>query len=198
MRSSKSLIYRFLWSYAHQNRSIQLYPSTRSYAWGAESDSNLGISMKYIGPGFLAQQGVLFGVLAQVTKAKPTVRVGRAAKALTVNDVWSHPPGSNRRPADYESAALPTELGWPMLLTIITCSQFRNSNRSATRRRLFHLSPEEIRFAYSYATTYCHARPVLKSSQSLLADSRSRRRRLLLDRISNRVIALQPALVHPG
>ena len=28
---------------------------------------------------------------------------------------WSHPPGSNRRPADYESAALPTELGWPSL-----------------------------------------------------------------------------------
>jgi hypothetical protein len=27
--------------------------------------------------------------------------------------LWSHPPGSNRRPADYESAALPTELGWP-------------------------------------------------------------------------------------
>jgi hypothetical protein len=26
--------------------------------------------------------------------------------------IWSHPPGSNRRPADYESAALPTELGW--------------------------------------------------------------------------------------
>ncbi len=25
---------------------------------------------------------------------------------------WSHPPDSNRRPADYESAALPTELGW--------------------------------------------------------------------------------------
>ena len=25
----------------------------------------------------------------------------------------SHPPESNRRPADYESAALPTELGWP-------------------------------------------------------------------------------------
>jgi hypothetical protein len=25
---------------------------------------------------------------------------------------WSHPPESNRRPADYESAALPTELGW--------------------------------------------------------------------------------------
>jgi hypothetical protein len=29
-----------------------------------------------------------------------------------MKDVWSHPPGSNRRPADYESAALPTELGW--------------------------------------------------------------------------------------
>jgi hypothetical protein len=28
-------------------------------------------------------------------------------------NTWSHPPGSNRRPADYESAALPTELGWP-------------------------------------------------------------------------------------
>ena len=27
---------------------------------------------------------------------------------------WSHPPGLNRRPADYESAALPTELGWPV------------------------------------------------------------------------------------
>ena len=27
--------------------------------------------------------------------------------------VWSHPPGLNRRPADYESAALPAELGWP-------------------------------------------------------------------------------------
>src|SRR5258706_12939349 len=26
--------------------------------------------------------------------------------------IWTHPPGSNRRPADYESAALPTELGW--------------------------------------------------------------------------------------
>src|SRR5262249_7330044 len=27
--------------------------------------------------------------------------------------IWSHPPGLNRRPADYESAALPAELGWP-------------------------------------------------------------------------------------
>src|ERR1017187_2840225 len=29
---------------------------------------------------------------------------------------WSHPPGLNRRPADYESAALPTELGWLIFL----------------------------------------------------------------------------------
>ena len=40
--------------------------------------------------------------------------------------IWSHPPGSNRRPADYESAALPTELGWPALSTLTTCSGFRN------------------------------------------------------------------------
>ena len=27
---------------------------------------------------------------------------------------WSHPADSNRRPTDYESVALPTELGWPV------------------------------------------------------------------------------------
>ena len=27
--------------------------------------------------------------------------------------IWSHPPGLNRRPTDYESVALPAELGWP-------------------------------------------------------------------------------------
>ena len=70
-----------------------------------ESYSSLGISTEYIGPEVLAQQGVLVGVLAQVTKAKPTIRVGRASKSLTVNEVWSHPPGSNRRPADYEKYA---------------------------------------------------------------------------------------------
>ncbi len=26
---------------------------------------------------------------------------------------WSHPPGLNRRHTDYESVALPAELGWP-------------------------------------------------------------------------------------
>ena len=34
---------------------------------------------------------------------------------LTSFVLWSHPPGLNRRPADYESAALPTELGWLFL-----------------------------------------------------------------------------------
>ena len=34
----------------------------------------------------------------------------------TVMKDWSHPPESNRRPTDYESVALPTELGWLILL----------------------------------------------------------------------------------
>ena len=41
-------------------------------------------------------------------------QVGHEKKnARKLLKIWSHPPGSNRRPADYESAALPTELGWP-------------------------------------------------------------------------------------
>jgi hypothetical protein len=39
------------------------------------------------------------------------IRTGRRVKRKEYE--WSHPPGLNRRPADYESAALPTELGWP-------------------------------------------------------------------------------------
>jgi hypothetical protein len=35
-----------------------------------EFGPSLCISAEYIGPGVLAQQGVLFGVLAQVTKIK--------------------------------------------------------------------------------------------------------------------------------
>ena len=38
---------------------------------------------------------------------------GMVAKLQTKQeDSWSHPPDSNRRPTDYESVALPTELGW--------------------------------------------------------------------------------------
>ena len=33
-------------------------------------------------------------------------------KLSTYGGFWSHPSDSNRRPADYESAALPAELGW--------------------------------------------------------------------------------------
>ena len=36
----------------------------------------------------------------------------------TIDLEWSHPPGSNRRPADYESAALPTELGWRAFINL--------------------------------------------------------------------------------
>ena len=39
-------------------------------------------------------------------------RFSRGKRLETEGLSWSHPPGSNRRPADYESAALPTELGW--------------------------------------------------------------------------------------
>jgi hypothetical protein len=31
---------------------------------------------------------------------------------LFLRKLWSHPPGLNRRPTDYESVALPAELGW--------------------------------------------------------------------------------------
>ena len=42
-----------------------------------------------------------------------------ACNFLDLQDLeWSHPPGSNRRPADYESAALPAELGWPAFILI--------------------------------------------------------------------------------
>src|ERR1035441_6619662 len=36
----------------------------------------------------------------------------RSGSALFVRKLWSHPPGLNRRPTDYESVALPAELGW--------------------------------------------------------------------------------------
>jgi hypothetical protein len=45
--------------------------------------------------------------------ARNRVADKNAAKKLIL--FWSHPPGSNRRPADYESAALPAELGWPVI-----------------------------------------------------------------------------------
>src|SRR5579859_4882096 len=69
---------------------------------GLKISSSLRISMEYIGPWVLAQQRVLLGVLAQVTKLSPRFRAGRSSKYPTLNEFWSHPPGSNRRPADYE------------------------------------------------------------------------------------------------
>ena len=49
----------------------------------------------------------------------------RASKLLKN---WSHPPGSNRRPADYESAALPTELGWLEMETITVLRVISNAS----------------------------------------------------------------------
>jgi hypothetical protein len=51
----------------------------------------------------------------EIADKNSKVRITRSRKRLILN--WSHPPGSNRRPADYESAALPTELGWLALFT---------------------------------------------------------------------------------
>ena len=42
---------------------------------------------------------------------------------------WSHPSDLNRRPFDYESNALPTELGWPEL------SPGKRRNRVSPNRR---------------------------------------------------------------
>ena len=44
----------------------------------------------------------------------PSKRRRCAQLSEGVRVIWSHPPGLNRRPADYESAALPAELGWPV------------------------------------------------------------------------------------
>src|SRR5690348_15829708 len=56
---------------------------------------------------------------------------------------WSHPPGSNRRPADYESAALPTELGWPgELFSRITRAAVKTFRQRADIRIWNMNSPE--------------------------------------------------------
>ena len=50
---------------------------------------------------------------------------------------WSHPPESNRRPTDYESVALPTELGWLVLFTLLRQSYaFKQHHSSAPARFL--------------------------------------------------------------
>jgi hypothetical protein len=65
--------------------------------------------------------------------------------ALFSKNFWSHPPGSNRRPADYESAALPTELGWlfPILPDFILTTSLLNRYPIFTQnsRRLRPIEP---------------------------------------------------------
>src|SRR5690348_14279553 len=60
--------------------------------------------------------GLLWPRADKTADKNSKARIKRARKLLILN--WSHPPGSNRRPADYESAALPTELGWPVFILI--------------------------------------------------------------------------------
>src|SRR6185369_10067571 len=50
--------------------------------------------------------------------------------------IWSHPPGSNRRPADYESAALPTELGWPVVNELAENEQSFHASKHRRAGRL--------------------------------------------------------------
>ena len=52
-------------------------------------------------------------VIVSGIQPQPVLAGWRADFCLGLRDLgWSHPPGFNRRPADYESAALPAELGW--------------------------------------------------------------------------------------
>src|SRR5262249_3578387 len=71
-----------------------------------------------------------FGARWLTKKAK--ARIARASKLLILN--WSHPPGLNRRPADYESAALPTELGW------LVPRLYQPARRFSIRRDLRHVN----------------------------------------------------------
>jgi hypothetical protein len=60
----------------------------------------------------------------------------RSFEVLCFQEVfWSHPPGSNRRPADYESAALPAELGWRSL---------DSNNLRATEKGWFRLCARNV------------------------------------------------------
>jgi len=47
-------------------------------------------------------------------KVETSDDLDQSGKTQVVEKTWSHPPESNRRPTDYESVALPTELGWLM------------------------------------------------------------------------------------
>src|ERR1035438_8841566 len=62
-------------------------------------------------------------------------------EVLCFKRIWSHPPGLNRRPADYESAALPTELGWLVVLMITTGSEFSQSESIGGEASLSILPP---------------------------------------------------------
>src|ERR1035437_3651407 len=78
--------------------------------------------------GVQAQGRLGEGVLAQFWHSCSPNGDGRdtepSGSALFVRKLWSHPPGSNRRPTDYESVALPAELGWPSGLRLKRSARF--------------------------------------------------------------------------
>ena len=71
-----------------------------------------------------------FIVAAERQNVRPPVMMtslgSRVDKLRFAIDLWSHPPGLNRRPADYESAALPAELGWPALMVPLALNGNQN------------------------------------------------------------------------
>src|SRR5208282_5602193 len=68
---------------------------------------------------------------------------GSRSATLKVLDYWifwSHPSDSNRRPADYESAALPTELGWLRERISLANGASARKGRERTPRRIRRFS----------------------------------------------------------
>ncbi len=76
-------------------------------------------------------------------------------KACKILSLWSHPPGSNRRPADYESAALPTELGWPDVFTVTFSRRVPPPDQSdSTALELFSALYSDYDFRQSALSPY--------------------------------------------
>jgi hypothetical protein len=100
---SKSLIYRFLRSYAHQNRPIQTLPVRLVRRPGGR------IRLKpwhfnevHWSRGFGTAGCFVRGFGTGYKKQSRRFASAGLLMLLTVNEVWSHPPESNRRPPDYE------------------------------------------------------------------------------------------------
>src|SRR5271155_6071136 len=96
---------------------------------------------------------------------------GLAVKHVCGEFNWSHPSDSNRRPADYESAALPTELGWLSVARSLTGNSRLAKVRLARKTlvsslamfagRRFGISPAPVRLPHT-----CRGRIVCLSTSS--------------------------------